>query len=416
MSLLSRRKFLIASGATAVGAAAIGGPRYVFAAPGSPNTGDSIIVIHLRGGADGIQMAGPTQTNAYQQLRKGAAVNNGLALNAGSAPGATFSNETLSLHPAMDALYNGLWAEGKMAIIPACGIPENSINEGRRGNLKSHFDAERFNANTQSSTSDGAAGWLGRMVEAQGSASAVGAISKGKHYLNGTATVDINDLESLSTDGGLDGFRDGEVARVAIAQMVSGEDSISMNGQRALESITSLEDLDPSVLRPNYPNSGFGRSMAEIATVLSANIGLQAAQIDFGGWDHHGNIGPQFGDKIREVSDAIQQLSADTNGLEEITVIVTTEFGRTVEVNGGGGTDHGRARTELVMGAGITGGVFGDYPDQLTRDSNGLDRNALPVAVDYRQVIADIVTARGDVADPTAVIPGFTPGNALGFA
>ena len=415
MSLVSRRKFLIASGATAVGAAAIGGPRYVFAAPGSPNTGDSIIVIHLRGGCDGIQMAGPTQTAAYQQLRKGAAVNNGLALNAGSAPGATFSNETLALHPEMSALYNGLWAEGKMALIPACGIPENSLNQG--GNVKSHFDAERFNANTQGSNSDNAVGWLGRMVEAQGQASAVGAINKGKHYLNGTATIDINDLESLTSDGGLDGFRDGDTARVAITQMVSGDDSISLNGQRALQSITSLEDLDPSVLRPNYPNGGFGQAMAEIATVLNANIGLQAAQIDFGGWDHHGDIVQRFGGRIKDVSDAIQQLSADTNGLEEITVLVTTEFGRTVEVNGGAGTDHGRARCEIVLGGGITGGVYGDYPDQLTRDSNNrLDRNALPVAVDYRQVIADIVTARGDVADPTAVIPGFTPGNALGFA
>ena len=422
MTKLTRRKFLAATGVTAVGAAAIGGPRYVFAAPGSPDTGDTVIVIHLRGGADGMHMCQPDRggngfENRLQEYRGNIMVQNTLPLTSGSAGGAPVSADIFGLHPEMAPLYNGLWSEGKMAIVPAAGVVVDSVQEAQRGRLKSHFEAERF---TEKGSGSNAVnnGWLARMVEAQGAGGAIGSIRKTKGdsiILNGTEVVSINDLESISTDGGLGGFRDGERARPAIEQMVSGTDSISINGQRALESITSLEDLDPNVLRPNYPNDSFGQGMAEVATILRANIGLQAAAIDMNGYDNHSNINGRFGNLMGELSAALQQLSADTNGLEEITVLVTTEFGRTMRGNGGNGTDHGRGRTELILGGAVKGGVYGDYVDQLNDDLEGVDRNTLPVVNDHRKVLAEIATLRADVANADAVVPGYDPGQLLGF-
>ena len=90
-----------------------------------------------------------------------------------------------------------------------------------------------------------------------------------------------------------------------------------------------------------------------------------------------------------------------------------SEFGRRVEVNGDGGTDHGHGNVAFYLGGGINGGVYGDIEgladDQLTDGD-------LPITVDYRQALSEIVAKRLGNDNLADVFPGFSPGTALGIA
>lgn len=92
-----------------------------------------------------------------------------------------------------------------------------------------------------------------------------------------------------------------------------------------------------------------------------------------------------------------------------------TEFGRTFYEDGNGGADHGRASTMFVIGGGIRGGLYGDWPGLAPDD---IERNGLRVTSDYRSVLADILQYRLGTGDMAAVLPGYddTPDRCLGFA
>jgi uncharacterized protein (DUF1501 family) len=156
-----------------------------------------------------------------------------------------------------------------------------------------------------------------------------------------------------------------------------------------------------------------------VSTLLKAQLGLQAAAIDVGGWDTHGDQGNagdtngRFYQLMDELGSALRAFADDTNQLEEVTVVVLTEFGRTINENGNRGTDHGRAATYLAMGAGIQGGVFGDdYPDAIQDGPEG----DLAVLTDYRKPMAEIVMKRAGVAAVDTVFPTYAGTGELGLA
>ena len=147
---------------------------------------------------------------------------------------------------------------------------------------------------------------------------------------------------------------------------------------------------------------------------------MQGAVVDYGGWDHHDDLGT-FGDtdgrfwrRSSELGAALRAFVDDLGptGLAETMIVVISEFGRTIDENGSGGTDHGRGGTMFVMGGGIQGGVFGnDYPDVI-QETNG-NRRALAVLTDYRQPLSELLATRVGI---TGVYPTFTEGTALGVS
>jgi len=170
-------------------------------------------------------------------------------------------------------------------------------------------------------------------------------------------------------------------------------------------------------LRPGYPKGPLAKTFSELSSMLKAGLGIQAAVVDYGGWDMHSNLGTvgagRFHDRATELAGALRAFADDTNGLEEITVLVMTEFGRTINENGSRGTDHGRGTTYLVMGAGIKGGVFGDdYPDEIADEPTYGD---LAVLTDYRKLVAEIVTRRAGVSDLGVVFPTYRGSGSLGL-
>ena len=110
---------------------------------------------------------------------------------------------------------------------------------------------------------------------------------------------------------------------------------------------------------PQYGQGAFGRSLQQLARLIKADAGVEAAFAEIGGWDHHGNENPQFSNLLRQFSSAMAAFSQDMGDrMEDIVLVTMSEFGRTVEENGNAGTDHGHGSLMMVhrrSGAGRQG-------------------------------------------------------------
>jgi uncharacterized protein (DUF1501 family) len=195
-------------------------------------------------------------------------------------------------------------------------------------------------------------------------------------------------------------------------------------GEETFDAVKMLKSADPSKYRPspnaNYPRGRFGESLRQLAQLIKANLGVQVAFADIGGWDHHVNEGATEGQIANVLSEFSQSLSAfwiDLGDLGEDTVVVTmSEFGRTARENGNRGTDHGHANVMFVLGGLVKGGkVYGRWPglDQ----SQLYDGRDLALTTDFRQVLGEAVGRHMGNNNLAAVFPGYDnqPGKFLRY-
>ena len=169
-----------------------------------------------------------------------------------------------------------------------------------------------------------------------------------------------------------------------------------------------------------YPDSDFGRNLAEVARLAKAGVGMEVACVDLEGWDMHKALGSaanaqdDFSKRSRDFAAALAAFRRDLGDRWADTTIVTmSEFGRRVGENGSGGLDHGQGNTMFVAGGGVRGGrVYGSVPSLA---GSNLPLGDVPISLDYRQALSEIVAKRlGNGAKVAEVFPGFTPGAALG--
>jgi len=418
VTTFSRRRFLAASAASAGAVLTTPlGARVAFASPDNPAEGDSIVVIDLRGGADGLSIAPPYTDNSYYSARPTTAVRRpgeeggALPLTSASSPNAIFPtgmDGVLGLHPTLWPIYETLWKNGNLAVIPAVGA-------GFIG-TRSHFSAEwLIERGTANSSVPGS--FMGRMINEMNPTGAVGGLNARSNFIFGAQNlVTVNSLSRFK----IQGYTNEQKPKVesVLAKMYSGNDSLSATGVKALEAFEAVGRVKvPKATNPRtnkgFKNTGMTSGLMEVAGMLNAKVGLRAAAVDFHGWDHHVKLN-NIGGRIGELGLALRAFADATNQMEEVTVIVLTEFGRNVAQNGGGGTDHGKGATHLVMGKGIQGGVFGnDFPTNIVKEAH---RRAVPVLTDYRQIINEIAVKRAGIADPGKVFPGFGNTEHLGLA
>jgi uncharacterized protein (DUF1501 family) len=185
-------------------------------------------------------------------------------------------------------------------------------------------------------------------------------------------------------------------------------------GRETFEAVKMLKSADPSRYTPSanadYPKGRFGDSLKQLAQLIKANLGVQVAFADIGGWDHHVNEGStqgQIANVLREFSQSLAAFWTDLGDLTEETVVLTmSEFGRTARENGNRGTDHGHANVMFLMGGPVKGGkVYGRWP--------GLDQSQLyegrdlALTTDFRRVIGEAVFHHLGNKSLDQVFPGF---------
>jgi uncharacterized protein (DUF1501 family) len=195
-------------------------------------------------------------------------------------------------------------------------------------------------------------------------------------------------------------------------------------GAETFDAVKMMKAADPGKYTPapgaDYPKGRFGDSLRQLAQLIKADLGVQVAFADIGGWDHHVNEGSTEGQIANVLSDFSQSLAAfwiDLGDLGEDTVVVTmSEFGRTARENGNRGTDHGHANCMFVMGGQVKGGhVYGKWPGLDDHQLN--EGRDLALTTDFRSVVGEILAKHIGVKDLSPVFPGFdnNPRNFLGL-
>lgn len=399
------RRALMRNGAMAlVGTAAIPSflSRALYAAETTATSRTQrLVVLFQRGAADGLNIVVPHAEPYYYQARTSIAIPREQVIDLDGFFG---------LHPAL-AGFKPLWDQKHLAIVHAAGSPDPT---------RSHFDAQDYMESGTPGYKATTDGWLNRALQAQDERrrskdSPFRAVCMGaevRRTLEGKAPV----IALTSVADFAVGGRNPNAAAVSNLFEDLYDDSTSSllrgTGAETFEAIKMLKATDPAHYTPangaEYPKSPFGNSMRQIAQLLKADLGVEVAFADIGGWDHHvneGNTEGQLAGRLRDFSSGIAALWQDLgDSAENVTLVSMSEFGRTVRQNGTGGTDHGHANVMFMLGGQVKGGrVYGRWPGLSPEQL--YEARDLAITTDYRQVLAEAVWKNLRARDMNLVFP-----------
>ena len=419
---LSRRTFLKrgALALVSVGSIPMWGPRFlqqlVFAAEPARGAGRKILIcLFQRGAVDGLSMVVPYGDKNYYAVRSEIAI--AQPTQKAGAEGVLDLDGFFGLHPNMAALLP-VYKSGHLALIQACGSPSST---------RSHFDAQDFMECGVANDKSIRSGWLNRTLLACPedraritSFRAVAATTMLPRSLQGDhEALAIPDLKAFGVRGANAKAGSGP-STTAVASGFEGlyegaVDSVMHGtGKEAFDAIAALSAADPTKYTPEngaqYPNGAFGRSLLQIAQMIKANLGVEVAFAEIGGWDTHANQGGaagQLANRFTEFSRGLAALYQDLGDrMADIVILTMSEFGRTVRQNGNRGTDHGHATCFMVMGGPIAGGkVYGKWPG-LAHEQLYEGRD-LALTTDYRDVFAEVAQKHLGARDLTKIFPDF---------
>lgn len=364
-------------------------------AAGAPSRG-VLVVLSLRGAADGLGLVVPHGDPVYAKARPRIAVPKAALLA---------RDDFFGLHPALGPLLP-LWQQGKMAAIHASGLPAPN---------RSHFSAmeELENAAPGSAVRTG---WLNRLIGADRNTSPLQALQLGgppPAALYGPESfLSAGDIASVQLSGA-DKWDTGNRRPRSLKTLWRNQKNPLGNAMQA--AFTAVGDFSPareSSTDPRhgavYPGNDLARALAQVARVVRSDVGVEVVTVDHGDWDMHSDVGTlEWGAMRQETGELAGALAAFFTDLgplaEKVTVVCLSEFGRRVEENANWGLDHGHGSVMLLLGSGVRGGYHGTWPGLRT----GRDADLL-VTTDYRSVLAEVVKARFGTS-PSAVFPGFRP-------
>ncbi|MDP9040074.1 MAG: DUF1501 domain-containing protein [Acidobacteriota bacterium] len=373
--------------------------------------GRKLVVLFQRGAVDGLNVVVPYREKNYYAMRPTIALKPNEVIDL---------NGWFGLHPQM-AAFKPLYDAGHLAIVHAAGSPDPT---------RSHFDAQDFMESGTPGVKVTEDGWLNRALLASpepARTSAFRAVALGTQVprtLQGRLpAIALNNLQDFSVGG-----RGPQVSPLSNAfQAMYDESSDAVlhgTGQETFEAVKMLKAANPAKYQPaagvTYPGGTFGSSLKQIAQLMKADLGVEAAFSDIGGWDTHQNQGAasgQLANRLKEFSESIAAFWRDMGDeAENITLVTMSEFGRTARQNGTGGTDHGHANVMLVLGGRVKGGaVYGRWPGLANEQLN--EGRDLAVTTDFRSVLGEAAVRTFGTRSLQTVFPGapVTPASFLNF-
>ena len=400
----SRRAFLQSAG---LGFLALGlPPAFLVRAAQAPSAKNkSLVVVFQRGAMDGLNVVIPFKDAAYYRLRPSIAV---------PEPG---SNEEsaidldgfYALHPALAPLKN-IYDRGHLGFIHAAGSPDNT---------RSHFDAQDYMEIGTPGIKSTADGWLNRaLLENKNNPShfrGVAVTAQLPRMLSGrTPALTLSSIEEFR-------FRN-EALGKALAKLyaITEDRELRFGAENLFGAMSELKRLDSKipVSSERYPAGRFGVGLAQIARLIKADVGLEVAFTEIGGWDTHANEGGatgQLANRLRELGEALAAFYRDLGDrMDDVVVLTMSEFGRTARENGNRGTDHGHANVMFAMGGHVLGGkVYGRWPGLAPEALN--EGRDLALTTDFRTVCGEVLTRHLGQIELAKIFPGFSPGAKLGL-
>jgi uncharacterized protein (DUF1501 family) len=396
--MVSRRIFLKNSALAMVGVGAA--PAWLGrAAYGSePGKRKKILVtVFQRGAADGLNVVVPYGDPGYYALRPNIAI---------PKKDVVELDGMFGLHPALKPL-KPIFDAKQLAVVEAVGSPDPT---------RSHFDAQDYMESGTPGRKATADGWLNRALPLEnGPISPVRAVSLGTNLsrtlrgknpavaVSNLSEFQIRDTNSSNTFEGM--------YSATLDKVMNG------TGRETFDAVKILQGVQKGTYTPaggaQYPGGRFGQSMQQIARLIKADVGVEVAFADMGGWDTHVNevgatptVGP-MANLLTEFGQAIAAFYQDLGDrMQDVVLVTMSEFGRTARENGNRGTDHGHANVMFVMGGDVKGGrIYGDWPglagEQLYE---GRDLN---LTTDFRDVLGELVTTHLGNREVARVFPNY---------
>ncbi len=405
--MTSRRYFLKSSAVAMFGVGAVPAwlSRTAYAGEAAGGSGKKVLVtIFQRGAVDGLNKVVPYGDPHYYELRPSLAI----PKPDGTPESVSDLDGFFGLHPSLAAL-QPLYQDRHLAIVQAAGSPDPT---------RSHFDAQDYMESGTPGRKATTDGWLNRaLLPSASRQSPVRAVSLGgalPRALRGrNEALAVNNLNDFQV-------RDSQSSST-FENMYSGtlDKVLNGTGRETFEAVKLMQSLQRQPYQPanqaRYPSGRLGQSMQQIARLIKANVGLEVAFTDVGGWDTHVNeVGakPSQGQLANLLLNLGQSMAAFHRDLgdrmADVTLVTMSEFGRTARENGNRGTDHGHANVMLVLGGGVQGGkVYGDWPG-LAREQLYEGRD-LDVTTDFRDVLGELVTRQLGNRQVSTVFPGYHP-------
>ena len=359
------------------------------------DTKQTLVVVFLRGAADGLTLVAPVEDDNYHRYRPRLAVKKSEAVPLDGSFG---------LHPNLRPL-EAAWKEGDLAIVHAAGGESDS---------RSHFEAQDL----MEHGGIAAGGWLGRYLRAKGpSQSPLGAVA-----LAPTLPDVLSGAPSAAAFLSLDEFGYGKRGGTAFDQQLQRlyeleSDEIRHAATNTFEAIRRIESIDRHGSAENGATydekDDFARGLRQVAQLIKADVGLDAASVDVGGWDSHFTQKTLIEPLMDRLASGLAAFRQDLGSrMRSVTVVVMTEFGRTVQENSAFGTDHGRGTAMFVLGGGVQGGrIHGAWQGLQSLEKRGSSESYgdLPVLNNYRDILAPVLLRHGlDAAQLGRVFPNFT--------
>ena len=373
-----------------------------------------LITIFLRGGADGLNLVSPVNDEDFISARPPEL----RVVESGNRAGFLLPQSHTSdigfyLHNEAAPLAD-LYNAKRLAVIHAIGIPDGTRSHEEAQSLLERGTGSFKHDNKSLQTP----GWMARSVDNSIAVSqSIPAYS--------ASTITPLSLEGISTalitpdlNAGLN-VPWGKPTFDLLETMTQGHGNFmpksSSSISRAMaDSLLMQNNINRSIARDpsgkvlpylasgtaNYDGAGeLSRSLSSIARLAKMEVGLQIANVNFGGWDTHESQTGQFANVVRQLSKGLAAFQNDMESSNQaITVIVMTEFGRRVRSNKSNGTDHGHGACWFVLGTKVNGGnLYGNWPGLKSQEMDqGLD---LAVTTDYRQALTEAIQASGLNAD-----------------
>ena len=361
-----------------------------------------LVAIFQRGAADGLNVVVPFGDPRYYELRPTIRIPKPGGEPADSA---IDLNGFFGLHPSLAPL-KPIYDAKALAIVHAAGSPDPT---------RSHFDAQDYmEAGTPGlkATRDG---WLNRALAPHAAPiSPLRAVALGpslpRALRGANPAVAVNNLGDFQV-------RDSKSSDLFESMYEHSVDTVlNGTGRETFEAVKMLKAIQSASYTPaggaSYPAGKFGQSMQQIARLIKANVGVEVAFADIGGWDTHFN---QMGQRASQgtLANQLTELGAGLaafykdlgDRMADVAVVTMSEFGRTAKENGTRGTDHGHANVMFVMGGGINGGIRGEWPG--LEQEQLYDGRDLNITTDFRDVLSELVTHHLGNRQVGAVFPGY---------
>ena len=356
-----------------------------------------LIAIFQRGAVDGLNMVVPFGEPRYYQLRPSIAI----PRPDGTPASAVDLDGFFGLHPSLASL-KPMFDARHLAIVDAVGSPDPT---------RSHFDAQDYMESGTPGLKATGDGWMNRaLLKPVGPASPLRAVSLGSglsRTLRGpNDAIAVNNLNDFQV-------KDQKSAATFESMYDHSHDTVLHGtGKETFSAVKIMQSIQKQRYTPangaKYPGGKFDQNLQQIARLIKADVGIEVAFAEIGGWDTHVNEANQLANNLTEFGQSLAALYQDLGDrMEDVTVVTMSEFGRTVRENGDRGTDHGHANVMFVMGGDIRGGkVYGDWPG-LADDEQLYEGRDLNLTTDFRDVLGELVARHMGNRNLKAVFPGY---------